>query len=206
METTQALEEDAEFRLLYMVPNLEDMELDSLDVGNAPGLDKGPMRFILEAPAPDLSKVPVKSLLDVAGITLEANYRGQTFCHVGYHVRHEYTDPALQDDPPENPELSKLRRVISADPQVTKHVISSWDAPKESPPFWESTGEVEPAGDPASFWSRLGRHHLSDTVGADFGSEVVQEKEDQEDEEIRAPSAKRARAEGGSEETVPEGS
>ena len=57
---------------------------------------------------------------------------------VGYYVNNEYTDEALQNEPPAKPVIEKVRRNILAEkPRVTRFAIK-WDseesAPAEFPP------------------------------------------------------------------------
>jgi histone chaperone ASF1 len=74
----------------------------------------------------------------VTVILLSCSYDDREFVRVGYYVNNEYTDPALNDEPPAKPEMDKIRRNILADkPRVTRFQIK-WDseesAPSEFPP------------------------------------------------------------------------
>jgi len=129
LDVASALKEDVVVRCVYVVdasrPEL-DLELDALDVGNGPGLPQGVMKFDVEAPAPARSVLERGGgPLEVGGIYLSALYRGAEFCRVGYYVRHEYDDPAMQEAPPEIVDWGKLRRVLS-EPCLTRFAIA-WD-------------------------------------------------------------------------------
>merc|ERR1712187_30541 len=65
-----------------------DLELDSVDVGNGPGLSVGAMKFEFESPAPPLDALEASDAADVAGLYLSASYRGTEFCRVGDFVKH----------------------------------------------------------------------------------------------------------------------
>jgi histone chaperone ASF1 len=74
----------------------------------------------------------------VTVILLSCSYDDREFVRVGYYVNNEYTDQALNEEPPAKPEIEKIRRNILADkPRVTRFQIK-WDsdesAPSEFPP------------------------------------------------------------------------
>mmetsp|Transcript_16898 Transcript_16898/g.49442 ORF Transcript_16898/g.49442 Transcript_16898/m.49442 type:complete len:206 (-) Transcript_16898:34-651(-) len=133
LDVAEPLAEDAVFRCMYVVDPSNaktDIELDSIDVGNGPGLQAGLMRFEFEA-SPPSRDVIVKGggTSDVAGLYVSGVYRGAEFCRVGYYVRYEYTDPRLQESPPEEIAWPALQRVLS-DPRVTRFLVN-WDQPPE---------------------------------------------------------------------------
>mmetsp|Transcript_88804 Transcript_88804/g.198574 ORF Transcript_88804/g.198574 Transcript_88804/m.198574 type:complete len:217 (+) Transcript_88804:55-705(+) len=131
LDVAESLAEDAIFLCRYIVDpssTLSDVELESVDVGNGPGLPQGVFKFVVEAPAPPRDVIEASGgALEVAGLYLSGVYRGAEFCRVGYYVRHEYNDPVLQESPPEAIEWDRLRRVLS-DPRVT-HFSVAWDGP-----------------------------------------------------------------------------
>merc|ERR1711983_703598 len=67
---------------------------------------------------------------DTVGVTvilITCAYRGQEFIRVGYYVSNEYSDPEMQETPPENPVFDKLNRnILASNPRVTKFKIN-WD-------------------------------------------------------------------------------
>ena len=55
----------------------------------------------------------------------------QEFIRVGYYVSNEYSDPELQETPPETPNFDKLtRNILASNPRVTKFKIN-WDDPSK---------------------------------------------------------------------------
>jgi len=67
-----------------------DQELDSVLVGP---VQIGKNQFIFEAPAPDITKIPIKDLLEVTVILLTCSYREQEFIRIGYYVNTDYEAP-----------------------------------------------------------------------------------------------------------------
>lgn len=122
LDVAEPLAEDVVFRCLYVVDASKaktDVELESIDVGNGPGLPCGLMKFVFESPAPSRSVIEAcGDPLEVTGLYLSAVYRGAEFCRVGYFVRYEYDDKTLQEEPPQQVDWTHLRRVLS-DPCVT---------------------------------------------------------------------------------------
>lgn len=150
LDVAEPLPEDVVFQCFFVVDASDpkkDVLLESIDVGS-PGLPKGVMKFTLESDPPAqsdlqaaLGEVQKEGPLEVSGIYLAAFYRGQEFCRVGYYVRHEYDDAALQADPPTEICWQKLHRVLS-EPRVTKFQVD-W-APQE-----QANAEEEPNGEPS---------------------------------------------------------
>eukprot|EP00930_Biecheleria_cincta_P044745 TRINITY_DN30811_c0_g1_i2.p1 TRINITY_DN30811_c0_g1~~TRINITY_DN30811_c0_g1_i2.p1 ORF type:complete len:167 (+),score=30.64 TRINITY_DN30811_c0_g1_i2:54-554(+) len=106
LDVAEPLPEDVVFQCFFVVDasdSKKDVLLESIDVGS-PGLPKGVMKFTFESDPPTqsdlqaaLGEIQKDSPLEVSGIYLAALYRGEEFCRVGYYVRHEYDDPALQE-------------------------------------------------------------------------------------------------------------
>ena len=61
----------------------------------------GQSMFVLQANAPDLTKIPPADLLGITAILISCHYRNQEFIRVGYYLKNEYTDPEMQVNPPE---------------------------------------------------------------------------------------------------------
>ncbi|KAJ1793990.1 Histone chaperone asf1 [Coemansia sp. RSA 562] len=152
-ECIEQLKDDLEFKLIYVwsaKSSTLDQELDSLLVGPVPmGINK----FVFEADAPDVSKIPKEDLLDVSVILLTCSYMEKMFTRIGYYVNNAYTDGEMQAAPPATPQLDKVQRSILADkPRVTQFAIN-WDDPtqEEQPPVesveammaGESDGELD---------------------------------------------------------------
>lgn len=129
MDVAEPLAEDVVFRCLYVVDASKaktDVELESIDVGNGPGLPCGLMKFVFESPPPSRNIIERSGgPFEVAGLYLSAVYRGAEFCRIGYFVRHEYEDAQLQENPPDVVDWPQLRRVLS-DPCVTRFSVA-WD-------------------------------------------------------------------------------
>ncbi|MCJ1354747.1 MAG: Histone chaperone asf1 [Icmadophila ericetorum] len=124
-----------------------DQELDSLLVGPVP---VGVNKFIFEADAPDLKRIPQSEILGVTVILLTCSYDGREFVRVGYYVNNEYDSEELNADPPAKLILERVRRNILAEkPRVTRFAIK-WDsedsAPAEYPPEQPEADIVEDDG------------------------------------------------------------
>ena len=62
---------------------------------------------------------------------LNLHFSFQEFIRVGYYVSNEYSDPELQETPPETPNFDKLtRNILASNPRVTKFKIN-WDDPSK---------------------------------------------------------------------------
>ncbi|KAJ9620931.1 Histone chaperone asf1 [Taxawa tesnikishii (nom. ined.)] len=124
-ECLEPLSKDLEWKLTYVgsaTSSEHDQELDSLLVGPIP---VGVNKFVFEADAPDLSKIPNSEILGVTVILLTCSYDGREFVRVGYYVNNEYTDEALNAEPPAKPIIEKVRRNILAEkPRVTRFGIN----------------------------------------------------------------------------------
>lgn len=106
-------------------PNLNsseyDQELDSLLVGPIP---VGVNKFIFEADAPDVNRIPSSEMLGVTVILLTCSYDGREFVRVGYYVNNEYDNEELATDPPSKPIIERIRRnVLAEKPRVTRFAI-----------------------------------------------------------------------------------
>ena len=98
-----------------------DQELDSLLVGPIP---VGVNKFIFEADAPDLRRIPASEVLGVTVILLTCSYDGREFVRVGYYVNNEYDSEDLNTEPPVKPVMDRVRRNILAEkPRVTRFAI-----------------------------------------------------------------------------------
>lgn len=147
LDVAEPLQEDMVMRCCFCTePDKKteaDHELEAIDVGNGPGLVRGIQKFQFEVPAPSKAKLEQSGVLEVAGLYLSASYRDQEFVRVGWYVRHEYDDPALNEEGNQPPTIiwPKLRRILS-EPRVTRFPIL-WDQPP-------ATSEVETPAPAAS--------------------------------------------------------
>jgi histone chaperone ASF1 len=57
----------------------------------------------------------------VTALLLTCSYNNQEFFRVGYYVNNYYEDPELSENPPLEPDISKLtRHILIEKPRVTK--------------------------------------------------------------------------------------
>ncbi|CAI7659174.1 Histone chaperone asf1 [Penicillium manginii] len=137
-ECLEQLQKDLEWKLTYVgsaTSSEYDQELDSLLVGPIP---VGVNKFIFEADAPDLKRIPASEILGVTVILLTCSYDGREFVRVGYYNNNEYDSEELAAEPPAKPIIERIRRnVLAEKPRVTRFAIK-WDseesAPAEYPP------------------------------------------------------------------------
>ncbi|OJJ51614.1 hypothetical protein ASPZODRAFT_108447 [Penicilliopsis zonata CBS 506.65] len=146
-ECLEQLQKDLEWKLTYVgsaTSSEYDQELDSLLVGPIP---VGVNKFIFEADAPDLKRIPTSEILGVTVILLTCSYDGREFVRVGYYVNNEYDSEELAADPPAKPIIERIRRnVLAEKPRVTRFAIK-WDseesAPAEYPPEQPEADNLE---------------------------------------------------------------
>ncbi|KAI9093454.1 histone chaperone ASF1B-like protein [Phlyctochytrium arcticum] len=149
-EVIAELQEDLEFKVVYVgsaESEQHDQTLESVMVGPVP---VGTSKFLLEAPAPDPSRIPSADVVGVTVILLMCSYRDREFVRVGYYVNNDYTDPQLKEEPPIPPKLDILQRSILADkPRVTRFSIP-WDAEEKAAPVTKGFATAETAENEAS--------------------------------------------------------
>ncbi|KAF3387345.1 Histone chaperone asf1 [Penicillium rolfsii] len=146
-ECLEQLQKDLEWKLTYVgsaTSSEYDQELDSLLVGPIP---VGVNKFIFEADAPDLQRIPSSEILGVTVILLTCSYDGREFVRVGYYVNNEYDSEELAAEPPAKPVIERIRRnVLAEKPRVTRFAIK-WDseesAPAEYPPDQPEADRLE---------------------------------------------------------------
>ncbi|KAK8736943.1 hypothetical protein OTU49_004737 [Cherax quadricarinatus] len=131
-ECVEDLQEDLEWKIIY-VGSAEsenyDQTLDTVYVGPVP---EGKHMFVFQADPPDENKIPVGDAVGVTVVLLTCGYKGQEFVRVGYYVNNSYTDPELQENPPDVPQFDKLQRnILGSQPRVTKFKID-WDDAKDA--------------------------------------------------------------------------
>ena len=131
---------DLEWKVLYVgsaYDSHQDQVLDEILVGPVPvGLNK----FVLQADAPLVDKLPAEEILGVTVVLVTCSYREREFVRIGYYVNNEY----IPEEPSEDPELAqksfdpsqhlgRVQRQILADkPRVTKFAIPWRDAMEEN--------------------------------------------------------------------------
>lgn len=135
-ECLQHLEEDLEWKVVY-VGSAEnssfDQTLDEILVGPVP---VGMNSFILQTPGPDPSLIPTQDLLGITVILVTCSYKEQEFARVGYYVNNEYKyaegEIPIDGEPPKEPiDLTRVeRRILAEKPRVTRFQIN-WTGEKE---------------------------------------------------------------------------
>ncbi|KAI9830218.1 MAG: Histone chaperone asf1 [Phylliscum demangeonii] len=161
---------DLEWNLVYVgsaTSTDHDQELDSLLVGPIPiGVNK----FIFEAAAPDLKRIPASDILGVTVILLTCAYDGREFVRVGYYVNNEYDSDEMNAEPPPRPVIERVRRnVLAEKPRVTRFTIK-WDSEDSAPAMYPPE---QPEADLDN----------EDDDGARYGVEEEEEEAEDEDEE-----------------------
>ncbi|KAH8741788.1 hypothetical protein FG386_001362 [Cryptosporidium ryanae] len=130
-ECLQNLEEDLEWKIVYIsCADSKDMdqELDCIALGP---VTRGALKFIFKAPAPDFTKILPEDIHGMAVVLILGSYRNEEFIRIGYYVHNVYSDPLLEDNPPDIPIIDKLQRIIlSESPRLTRFNIS-WDVKKD---------------------------------------------------------------------------
>ncbi|KAF1977172.1 histone deposition protein Asf1 [Bimuria novae-zelandiae CBS 107.79] len=186
-ECHEPLQKDLEWKLTYVgsaTSNEHDQELDSVLVGPIP---VGVNKFEFRADPPDLSRIPNNEIIGVTVILLSCSYDDREFVRVGYYVNNEYTDEALQLEPPAKPIIEKVRRNILAEkPRVTRFAIK-WDSDETAPP------EFPPEQPEADL----------NADGDQYGIEEEEEEEEEEEAEGAAPAGEDAAMEGAEDTAGP---
>lgn len=107
----------------------------------------GPLRkdvytYTIEAPSPDMSKVPVGDILGMTILFINGAWKDQEFIRIGYYIHTYYEDMELREDPPDEPNLAKLKRVcLLENPRITRFGINwSLDSPEETYLMREDAG------------------------------------------------------------------
>mmetsp|Transcript_18840 Transcript_18840/g.42103 ORF Transcript_18840/g.42103 Transcript_18840/m.42103 type:complete len:155 (-) Transcript_18840:1781-2245(-) len=123
-ECIAPLDDDIEWRLVYVgsaESDQHDQLLDSVLVGP---MQVGGYKIVFQADAPDARRIPPHDLLGVTVILLSCFYKEKEFIRVGYYVNSEYDTPELNEAPPEQPIYERIQRNILADkPRVTRYQI-----------------------------------------------------------------------------------
>jgi histone chaperone ASF1 len=92
-EAISELTEDLEWKVTY-VGSAEDSSLDQvLDEVAVGPIPVGVNKFVLQADAPDVSRIQERDVLGVTVVLITCSYMEQEFCRVGYYVNNDYSDP-----------------------------------------------------------------------------------------------------------------
>lgn len=159
-ECVEDLDDDLEWKIIY-VGSAESEEYDqTLDTVVVGPIVAGRHMFVFEADPPDCSKIPREDAVGVTVVLLTCSYRSQEFIRVGYYVNNEYSEPEMKENPPLEPDYSKLQRnILATCPRVTRFKID-WGDHEDSeniPPMSNTENEsnqmpvdMESAQKPAS--------------------------------------------------------
>ena len=63
---------------------------------------------MFQADPPDCSKIPREDAVGVTVVLLTCSYRSQEFIRVGYYVNNEYSEPEMKENPPLEPDYTKV--------------------------------------------------------------------------------------------------
>eukprot|EP00992_Anisonema_acinus_P015019 TRINITY_DN9571_c0_g1_i1.p1 TRINITY_DN9571_c0_g1~~TRINITY_DN9571_c0_g1_i1.p1 ORF type:complete len:155 (-),score=21.33 TRINITY_DN9571_c0_g1_i1:168-632(-) len=124
-DAIEELRDDLEWKLVY-VGSSESEKYDQIleDVLVGPVV-RGPNEFVLNAPAPDWTKIPPEHVLGVTVILLICSYKEQEFIRVGYYVNNDYETEEERENPPDNICIGRvMRNVLVEQPRVTTHSIN----------------------------------------------------------------------------------
>ena len=143
-ECLQALEDDIEWKVIYVgspETSTHDQVLDEILVGPVP---VGVNKFVLQADAPDPSTIPNSNILGVTVVLVTCSYRDQEFARIGYYVNNEYAEPYDPEvGPPQPIDLNKVVRTILADkPRVTRFPIN-WTGKVEDEPQQQQEQQMQ---------------------------------------------------------------
>lgn len=95
-----------------------DQTLADVNVGP---IEKGMNRFVLQADPPKYDEIPHDEF-SMTVIILCASYNEQEFLRIGYYVTNN-----IPDDAGDNPDLSKIERVIQEEDITVQHSRIKWD-------------------------------------------------------------------------------
>jgi histone chaperone ASF1 len=128
----------------------QDQVLEEVLVGP---VSMGINNFVLTAPAPDFSIIPVGDLIGVTVLLISCSYLEQEFVKIGYYVNNEYNDPTAaasvqEGEPvpiviPAQIEIQNMYRNILADKPIVTRINIDWsgNGGMEVPPPQSEDGE-----------------------------------------------------------------
>merc|ERR1711916_316307 len=100
-------------------------------------------RFVLSAPAPDLTRIANEDLVGVTVVLISCFYQSKEFLKIGYYVANEFIGEFDPENPPQSIEIDQLRRNIAADqPRVTRIPIDWYAGHDENVPYSEADPNI----------------------------------------------------------------
>eukprot|EP00762_Andalucia_godoyi_P006843 ANDGO_00935.mRNA.1 Histone chaperone asf1 len=133
-ESVADLKSDLEFSVVYVGSpenNQFDQVLEEIEVGPIP---KGVMKFQLECPPPDVTKIPANELLDVTAVLVSCKFQSNEFARIGYYVNNTYDEAHAEWNltPPDVPQVEFIiRNILSDKPRHTVFKIN-WSEEEDS--------------------------------------------------------------------------
>lgn len=119
---------ELEWRFVYVGDpqnSNHDQVLDAIFIDH---LDYGPNEFEWEVPPPNYTKIPNEhDIFDSSIIVLIALLDNREFFRCSYLIAHEYADPDMRENPPEETQWEKLQRRVRTDNPVIKIQPIPWD-------------------------------------------------------------------------------
>lgn len=124
-ECLQELPEDLEWKVIYVADAEDasnDQVLEEIAVGPVP---VGINEFVLQAPAPDHSRIRNSDLIGVTVVLVTCSFMDREFLRIGYYVNNEYAIPFDPETSYPNPvDVTQLyRNVLADEPRVTRFPI-----------------------------------------------------------------------------------
>lgn len=121
----------------------QDQVLEEVLVGP---VSVGVNNFVLTAPAPDYSVIPVPDLIGVTVLLITCSYLDQEFVKIGYYVNNEYNDPSYNPEENQIPtqiDINNMYRNILADKPIVTRINIDWSGHgnMEMPPPQPEDGE-----------------------------------------------------------------
>lgn len=172
-ECIQQLEDDLEWKVIY-VGSAENSNYDQVleEVCVGP-ISVGINKFVLQAPAPDPSKIINEDLIGVTVVLVICSYNDQEFVRIGYYVNNEYNEPFDPENPPNPVDISRLyRNILHLEPRVTRFAIN-W--------FGEGILNVIPEGEQQG--ALVGEEEQEIEASDDMEEEEEDDGVDEEDED-----------------------
>eukprot|EP00914_Ancora_sagittata_P031611 GHVO01064067.1.p1 GENE.GHVO01064067.1~~GHVO01064067.1.p1 ORF type:complete len:188 (+),score=31.42 GHVO01064067.1:40-603(+) len=144
-ECLEPLQDFLQWKLVYVgsaEDKTHDQELDVIELGP---VQRGTMKFIFTAAAPNFQKLPVDEIQGITVVLLTGSYRGQEFIRIGWYVENLFVDAEgvrgiippseyghFEEEVQRKFLLSNMTRYILSDaPRVTRFNID-WEMPSST--------------------------------------------------------------------------
>ena len=137
-------------------------------------------KFVLQAPAPEHTKIPITDLIGVTVVLVTCSFMDHEFVRIGYYVNNEYSEHYEEGTLPNPFEINKLtRNILAAEPRVTRFAIdwTGGNAPVQME--GEEGGEVDET-------DALDLDEMENGEEDDEGSEDNDEEDNDDDIDLEA--------------------